>query len=96
LAREIDGVEAGRIGLANQVVEPGQALSVAIEYAKSLAKLPPLGVALTKTALTFSADEMDAALRAEIDYQPLLRQSRDHLEAANAFLEKRAPVFTGQ
>ncbi|MGF6222520.1 enoyl-CoA hydratase/isomerase family protein [Pseudomonas sp. YL-218 TE3947] len=96
LAREIDGVEAGRIGLANRVVEPGQALSAAIDYAKTLAKLPPLGVALTKTALTFSSDDMDAALRAEIDFQPLLRQSSDHLEAANAFLEKRSPVFTGQ
>ncbi|MOA29417.1 enoyl-CoA hydratase [compost metagenome] len=53
-------------------------------------------MALLKSALTFSADDMDAALRAEIDYQPLLRQSKDHLEAANAFIEKRAPVFTGQ
>lgn len=95
LAREIDGVEAGRIGLANQVVEPGQALRAAIDYAKALAQQPPLGMALLKTALTFSADDMDAALRAEIDYQPLLRQSSDHLEAANAFIEKRAPVFTG-
>lgn len=95
LAREIDGVEAGRIGLANQVVEPGQALRVAIDYAKALALQPPLGMALIKSALTFSADDMDAALRAEIDFQPLLRQSSDHLEAANAFIEKRAPVFTG-
>lgn len=95
LAREIDGVEAGRIGLANQVVEPGQALQAAIDYAKALALQPPLGMALIKSALTFSADDMDAALRAEIDFQPLLRQSSDHLEAANAFIEKRAPVFTG-
>lgn len=96
LAREIDGVEAARIGLVNQVVEPGQALAAAIAYAKELAKQPPLGMALLKAALTFGADDMDASLRAEIDFQPLLRQSKDHLEAANAFIEKRAPVFTGQ
>jgi enoyl-CoA hydratase/carnithine racemase len=95
LAREIDGVEAGRIGLANLVVEPGQALRAAIEQAHALSRQPPLGMALIKSALTFSADNMDAALRAEIDFQPLLRQSSDHLEAANAFIEKRAPVFTG-
>lgn len=95
LAREIDGVEAGRIGLANRVVEPGQALQAAIEHARSLAQQPPLGMALIKSALTYSVDDMDAALRAEIDYQPLLRQSSDHLEAANAFIEKRTPVFTG-
>ncbi|MCY1456006.1 1,2-epoxyphenylacetyl-CoA isomerase [compost metagenome] len=96
LAREIDGVEAGRIGLANQVVEPGQALRVAIDYARALAQQPPLGMALLKSALTYSTEDMDAALRAEIDFQPVLRQSKDHLEAANAFIEKRAPVFTGQ
>ena len=96
LAEEIDGVEAGRIGLANLVVEPGQALNAAIAYAKQLAEQPPLGMAFIKTALTFCADDMDASLRAEIDYQPLLRQSQDHLEAANAFIEKRTPVFIGQ
>ena len=96
LTREIDAAEALRIGLANCVVEPGQALPAAIEYARALANQPPLGMALLKSALTFGADDMEAALRAEIDYQPLLRQSKDHLEAANAFIEKRAPVFTGQ
>lgn len=96
LAREIDGIEAGRIGLANRVVEPGQALQAAIEQARIFAQYPPLGTALIKSAVTFSADNMDAALRAEVDYQPLLRQSRDHLEAATAFVEKRQPVFTGQ
>ena len=96
LAREIDAAEALRIGLANRVVEPGQALPAAIEYARALAQQPPLGMALLKSALTFGADHMEASLRAEIDYQPLLRQSKDHLEAAHAFVEKRAPVFTGQ
>lgn len=95
LAREIDGVEAGRIGLANQVVEPGQALRVAIDYARLLTQQPPLGMALIKSALTFSAGSMDAALRAEIDYQPLLRQTTDHLEAVSAFIENRTPHFTG-
>ncbi|MNG39531.1 enoyl-CoA hydratase [compost metagenome] len=53
-------------------------------------------MALLKSALTFGANDLEASLRAEIDYQPLLRQSKDHLEAANAFIEKRKPVFTGQ
>ncbi|OAI94800.1 enoyl-CoA hydratase/isomerase family protein [Pseudomonas putida] len=96
LAREIDATEALRIGLANRLVEPGQALPAAIAYARELAQQPPLAMALIKSALTFAADDMDASLRAEIDYQPLLRQSKDHLEAAHAFLEKRTPVFTGQ
>ncbi|HEY2604444.1 MAG TPA: enoyl-CoA hydratase-related protein, partial [Paraburkholderia sp.] len=96
LAAEIDGVKAGEIGLANQVVGPGAALAAAIEVGRGLAELPPLGVALLKAALTDSATTMDAALRAEIDYQPILRQSKDHQAACQAFFDKSKPVFTGQ
>jgi enoyl-CoA hydratase/carnithine racemase len=96
LAAEIDGVKAGEIGLANEVVSPGAALAAAIEVARGLAELPPLGVALLKAALTDSATTMDAALRAEIDYQPVLRQSKDHQAACQAFFDKSKPVFTGQ
>jgi len=38
--RGISGEEAERIGLANRVVEPGQALPVARELAHQLARLP--------------------------------------------------------
>lgn len=38
--RGIDGVEAERIGLANRVVAPGDALSAAIEIAGEIAALP--------------------------------------------------------
>ena len=38
--RGIDGIEAERIGLANRVVEPGQALDAAIELAAEIAALP--------------------------------------------------------
>ena len=96
LATEIDGVRAGEIGLANEVVEPGAARAAAIEVARGLAAHPPLGVALLKAALTDGAATMDAALRAEIDYQPLLRQSKDHQAACQAFFDKSTPVFTGQ
>jgi enoyl-CoA hydratase/carnithine racemase len=96
LANEINGEEALRIGLANQLAEPGTALAAAVAYAKVLAANPPLGMALTKAALTAGADSMDAALRTEIDFQPMLRQSKDHLEAAQAFIDKRSPVFSGQ
>src|SRR5438309_201011 len=38
--RGVSGEEAERIGLANRVVEPGQALAAALELAHQLAKLP--------------------------------------------------------
>ena len=96
LASEIDGVKAGAIGLANEVVEPGATLVAAIEVARGLADYPPLGIALLKAALTDGATTMDAALRTEIDYQPVLRQSKDHQAACRAFVDKSKPVFTGQ
>jgi enoyl-CoA hydratase/carnithine racemase len=96
LATEIDGFRAGEMGLANEVVEPGAALAAAIEVARGLAAHPPLGVALLKAALTDGATTMNAALRAEIDYQPVLRQSKDHQAACRAFFDKSTPAFTGQ
>ncbi|MEX3958921.1 enoyl-CoA hydratase/isomerase family protein [Trinickia sp. EG282A] len=96
LATEIDGNKAGSIHLANQVVEPGAARAKAIDVARGLADLPPLGVALLKEALTNAATTMDGALRAEIDYQPILRRSKDHQAACKAFFEHTVPVFTGE
>ncbi|MGF6415534.1 enoyl-CoA hydratase/isomerase family protein [Paraburkholderia sp. MM5482-R1] len=96
LATEIDGDKAGTIHLANEVVGPGTARAKAIEVARGLADLPPLGVALLKDALTNAATTMEGALRAEIDYQPILRQSKDHQAACKAFMEKTKPIFTGE
>jgi enoyl-CoA hydratase/carnithine racemase len=96
LATEIDGNKAAAIHLANEVVEPGAARAKAIEVAQGLAELPPLSLALLKEALTNAATTMDGALRAEIDYQPMLRRSKDHQAACKAFLDKTTPVFTGQ
>ena len=96
LATEIDGHRAAAINLANEVVEPGAAREKAIEVALGLASMPPLGVALLKEALTNAATTMEGALRAEIDYQPILRRSKDHQAACKAFVEKTSPVFTGE
>jgi len=96
LAREVGGEEALGMGLADRLAEPGQALEEAKVMARQLAALPPMAVAFTKSALTFHSGSLDEALRAEIFYQPALRQSEDHQEAARAFMEKRAPVFQGR
>src|SRR4051812_30299985 len=60
LARSFDGTEAGRIGLANEVVEPGQALPRALEVAQEYAALPPVATALLKSALAQGTDTLDA------------------------------------
>ncbi|WP_323146547.1 enoyl-CoA hydratase/isomerase family protein [Pseudomonas marginalis] len=90
-----DGVEAGRIGLFNQVAEPGEALALAVSRASQLAQLPPVTLALLKASLVNGSNTISAAWRREVDLNPLTRQTQDHLEAVAAFMEKRSPTFSG-
>lgn len=96
LARTFDGAEAGRIGLANEVVETGEALERAIAVAQEYAALPPVATALLKSALAQGADSLDAAIRSEVEFQAVAMGSQDHQEAVRAFAEKRAPKFKGR
>jgi enoyl-CoA hydratase/carnithine racemase len=96
LARSFDGAEAGRIGLANEVVEPGKALERAIAVAQEYAALPPVATALLKSALAQGSDSLDAATRSEVEFQAMAMCSQDHQEAVRAFAEKRAPKFEGR
>ena len=96
LARVFDGAEAGRIGLANEVVEPGQALGRAIAVAQEYAALPPVASALLKSALAHGVDSLDAAIRSEVEFQAVAMATHDHAEAVHAFIEKRTLCFEGR
>lgn len=96
LALEFDAEEAFRMKLVTQVAKPGEALNEALALADSLAKNPPMSMALIKTALTSFNDSLHDSLKIEIDYQSVLRASSDHKEAVKAFMEKRPPAFAGQ
>lgn len=96
LARSFDGAEAGRIGLANEVVDGGQALQRAMAVAQEYAALPPVATALLKSALAQGADSLDGAIRSEVEFQAVAMGSKDHAEAVRAFIEKRAPQFEGR
>ena len=96
LGRPFDGTEAGRIGLANDVVEPGQALVQAIAVAQEYAQLPPVTQALLKSALAQGVDSLDAAIRSEVEFQAVAMGTADHVEAVKAFMDKRAPRFEGR
>jgi len=95
LTREVTAEEALNMGLADRLADAGGALEGAKALARQLAAMPPVAMAFTKSALTFHTGSFDEALRAEILYQPTLRQTSDHQEAARAFVEKRKPVFQG-
>ncbi|MHB8736483.1 MAG: enoyl-CoA hydratase/isomerase family protein, partial [Terriglobales bacterium] len=92
----IDADEAARIGLADEVVDEGTAVSRAITQCEEFAALAPLGLHLAKAGLRRSA-EMDFAnaLEAEMMGQHIAAASADHEEGRTAFSEKRPPHFTG-
>lgn len=94
-AREFNGEEAADIGFANQQVEPGQVLAAALTIAQRYAQMPPLAMAHLKAALASGIDSLDEAIETEVNLQPILRRSQDHLEATKAFMDKRPAVFVG-
>jgi enoyl-CoA hydratase/carnithine racemase len=93
----IDAAEALRIGLVSHVVPDADLLPKAQEIAAKIAANPPHAVRMTKRLLREGqmADlknilEMSAAMQA------LAHNTSDNDEAINAFIEKRAPIFTGE
>ena len=78
------------------MVDPGQALDVALEVARRYTENPPLAMALIKASLATGSGSLEEGLQAEVNFQPVLMSTRDHAEAVAAFLAKRKPVFTGE
>lgn len=95
LAEEIDGETAHRIGLADQVTVPGEALTAALALAAKFAVLAPLPVGFIKSTLARGPQPLEELLAQEADGQTLLFNSADFAEGRDAFLAKRKPVFTG-
>lgn len=96
LAEVVQSPEAERIGIVDRLVPAGQALTAAMEIAKQYIDVAPLPMALTKAVYARGCTTLDEALLAEVDYQPMLFLSEDHLAAAEAFREKRRPTFRGR
>ena len=94
--RDVDAVEAERIGLAAEVVPDAELAARTREYASRLAAGPPIAQALTKRLLARSLDApLEAALRDELVYIKQCFTTGDVAEAITAFREKREPVFRG-
>jgi enoyl-CoA hydratase/carnithine racemase len=92
----IDAQEAHRLGLVNRVVPTERLLAEARDWAARLAALPPLALAMAKQAVDTGADlALPAALYLEQQSFVALFGTADEQEGVAAFLEKRAPRFTG-
>jgi enoyl-CoA hydratase len=85
------------LGLVNRVTEPGQALQAAKELAAKVAANAPLALAATKRVIVESRDwpsDEQFARQGEI-IVPVFA-SKDAMEGAAAFAEKRPPNWSGE
>jgi enoyl-CoA hydratase/carnithine racemase len=90
----ISADEAFEYGLANRVVEDHELFDAALAWGRKLAGQAPLAVAEIKR-LSHHAD-LDEGLAAERDAFLRVHGSEDGREGVAAFIEKRAPKFTGK
>ncbi len=92
----ITGREAFEAGLASEVVADEQVLPRALEIAQRIASLPPLAIRRIKEVALAGADSaLGAGLMLERRAFETLFDTADKSEGMRAFLEKRAPRFTG-
>ncbi len=88
--------EAERWGLVNRVVPAADLAAEAHALARRLADGAPRAMALTRRALDASSDaDLESQLELEAALQGIAGRTADHREGVAAFLEKRAPRFTG-
>jgi enoyl-CoA hydratase len=94
---QISAEEAVRIGLANKVVPKGELIAEAKSVATKIAAKSPLVLKFLKRALRDGGDmPLSAALAHEQAMIGLVFDTADSKEGCGAFLEKRAPKFTGR
>lgn len=93
----IDAAKARDFGLVNRVVPPEYLYSVVQKFAGKIAAKSPLAVRLGKKAFYAQADMgLADAYRCASAVMVENMLGRDAAEGINAFIEKRAPRWTGE
>jgi enoyl-CoA hydratase len=93
----ITPAEALSLGLVNAVVPAASVLDRALEFAERIGANGPLGVQASKRLVRMAAFEPLADVRnVHAELQRSVFGSEDAREGAAAFVERRAPVWSGR
>ncbi len=96
-AERLSAADALTLGIVNRVVPTDDFEGEVRAYARTLAAAPTRAIGLTKRAMNRAlTSTLDEALDYEAQLQEIAGRSADHKEGVAAFLDKRAPTFTGR
>ena len=96
-ARRVAADEALRLGLVNRVVPASDLMTAARDVARQVLHNSPIAVRQAKRAIDQGTQmSIDQGLAIEAEAWMVLFATHDRLEGTTAFVEKRAPRFTGE
>lgn len=94
-ARKFDGEEAARLGLAERLCEPGEALATAVDYLRELAaSASPTSLRLMKAQVYRHLNmQLGESLRETNQWMAESLKREDFREGVRSFIERRPPQF---
>ena len=96
--RFINAQRALAVGLANQVVPNDELDAAAQPFVEEMLATSPMGLRMTKEGLNLAIDapSLEAAMAIENRNQLMCARTEDAKEGMRAFVEKRAPSYSGR